>query len=362
MTRTFDFPPLSARLRPLLLLLAAVAAVLVLASCGSDDETPSTTAAAADAGGSFPAVVDHKFGTTTVPSAPKRIAIVGLTEQDAVLALGYKPIATTEWYGDHPYAVWPWAQKALGTAKPTVLKNKDGFPFERIATLRPDLIIGTNSGMKQADYDKLSKIAPTIAGVKGSTDYFSQWDQQTLQVAKALGKEQEGRALIQRIKDDYAKVGAEHPDFKGKTVTFSQNAFYDGSLAVYQAGLNTEFLTYLGLVINPKLTPLATKPGVQVSVSAERLDVLDADAMVFATEQQSDIAKLQKVPTFKTLDAVRGNRVVFTDPTLSGAMYFMSPLSLPYVLEHLTPALQAALDGKSPQRLVGSSTGTATAE
>ena len=40
---------------------------------------------------------------------------------------------------------------ALGAAKPTVLSNKDGFQFERIAALRPDLIIGTNAGIKRAD-------------------------------------------------------------------------------------------------------------------------------------------------------------------------------------------------------------------
>ena len=73
--------------------------------------------------------------------------VVGLTEQDTVLALGYKPIATTEWYGGQPYAVWPWARAALGDTKPTVLDNGDGFEFERIAALRPDLILGVNSGM-----------------------------------------------------------------------------------------------------------------------------------------------------------------------------------------------------------------------
>jgi iron complex transport system substrate-binding protein len=39
-------------------------------------------------------------------------------------------------------------------------------------------------------------------------------------------------------------------------VTFSQNAFYDGQLYLYPDGLNTEFLTYLGLEINPKVTAL----------------------------------------------------------------------------------------------------------
>ena len=50
-----------------------------------------------------------------------------------MLQLGYKPIATTEWYGEQPYATWPWAQEALGDAKPTVLDNSDGFDVEKLA-------------------------------------------------------------------------------------------------------------------------------------------------------------------------------------------------------------------------------------
>ena len=124
--------------------LVLVAALLVLSGCGADD--PPRGADAAAKGGAFPVTVEHKFGATTVRSTPRRIAVVGLTEQDTVLALGSKPIATTEWYGKQPHAVWPWAREALGDAKPTVLSNADGFQFERIALLRPDLIIGTNAG------------------------------------------------------------------------------------------------------------------------------------------------------------------------------------------------------------------------
>ena len=287
-----------------------------------------------------------------MPSKPERIVVVGLTEQDAVLALGYKPIATTEWYGDQPYAVWPWAQEALGDAKPTVLDASDGFQFEKIASLRPDLIIGVNSGMKRADYDKLSRLAPTVPAGKGSTEYFSPWDEQVELVAAALGKPEEGRALVQRIKDDYAEAAAAHPEFAGKTATFSQNGFYDGLIYVYPDGLNTDFLTMLGFTINPKLTPLIEREGEQVAVSAERMGVLDADVIVFATEKPSDVAALKKVPTFDTIGAVADNRAVYTDGTLAGAIYFISPLSLPYVLERLTPQLEAAVAGKAPQRVV----------
>jgi iron complex transport system substrate-binding protein len=335
-----------------ILLLMALAA---MAGCGSDAEPAPDDGVARAGDGAFPAHVEHKFGTTTVPSKPERIVVVGLTEQDTVLALGYKPIATTEWYGDQPHAVWPWAREALGDAEPTVLDAADGFQFERIASLRPDLIIGVNSGMKQGDYDKLSRLAPTVPAGKGSTDYFSPWEQQVELVAAALGEPEEGRALVQRIKDDYAEVAAAHPEFRGKTATFSQNGFYDGLIYVYPDGLNTDFLTMLGFTINPKLTPLIERQGEQVAVSVERMSVLDADVIVFATEQPSDVAALKESPTFDRLGAVAENRAVYTDGTLAGAIYFVSPLSLPFVLERLVPQLEAAVAGEAPQRMVDSS-------
>lgn len=59
-----------------------------------------------------------------------------------------------------------------------------------------------------------------------------------------------------------------------------------------------------------------------------------------------------KVKLFPRVPAVARNRAVYTDATLSGAMYFVSPLSLPYVQEHLVPQLDAALDGRAPRRIV----------
>ena len=345
------------RIRMVLFLLVSL---LALGGCGgeSDDDADGgpaasgETAQAAD-GTTFPQTVEHNFGSTTVTKKPERVAIVGLTEQDTVLQLGYKPIATTEWYGDQPSAVWPWAREALGDSKPTVLDNSDGFDVEKLAALRPDLIIGVNSGMDKKAYEQLSKLAPTIPAGKGSLDFFSPWDEQVELISKALGKPEEGLMLVEQVKADYAKAAAANPEFKGKTVTFSQNAFYDGLLYVYQQGLNTEFLEYLGFTINPRLTPLAKNPGEQVSVSEERLDVIDADVIVFATEKPSDIANFKKVPTFRFLNAVKGKHAVYTDATLSGAMYFMTPLALEYVRERLTPELAKAVAGEAPEEMVG---------
>jgi iron complex transport system substrate-binding protein len=340
--------PLLSPTRRSLLLVVLFALAALLSACGSSDET--TGSQPASGGGDFPAKAAHKFGTTVVPEKPERIVIVGLTEQDAVLALGYKPIATTEWFGEKPGAIWPWARAAMGKQNPVVLDASDGIPFEQVAALRPDLIIGTNAGMKRADYEKLSQIAPTVAGVKGGTDYFSPWDQQTILIAEALGRKQEGEALVGEIKREYAKVAAEHPEFEGKTATFSQGNFSGGLIYVYPPGLNTEFLSYLGFEINPKLTPLIENAGEQVTVSPERLDVLEADVIVFATDEPNAVPALKRVPTFDKLRAVAERRAVYTDPTLAGAIYFISPLSLRYVLDHLMPELATAVAGKAPQR------------
>ncbi|HCB07901.1 MAG TPA: ABC transporter substrate-binding protein, partial [Nocardioides bacterium] len=85
--------------------------------------------------------VTHKYGETTVDEEPVRVVSVGVTEQDILMQLGVVPVGVTEWYGEQPFATWPWAQELLGDAEPEVLSTADGFEMERIAALQPDLIV-----------------------------------------------------------------------------------------------------------------------------------------------------------------------------------------------------------------------------
>src|SRR5437764_4802521 len=68
-----------------------------------------------------PVTITHAFGQTVVPAPARRVVSAGFTEQGDLLAVGVVPIATTEWFGNEPFAVWPWAQPKLGGARPTVL-------------------------------------------------------------------------------------------------------------------------------------------------------------------------------------------------------------------------------------------------
>ncbi|GAA3615017.1 ABC transporter substrate-binding protein [Microlunatus ginsengisoli] len=63
-----------------------------------------------------------------------------------------------------------------------------------------------NAGMERADYDKLSKIAPTVTSITGARRYFSAWQDQTRQIATAVGKPAEGEKLIAEIRAGFATL------------------------------------------------------------------------------------------------------------------------------------------------------------
>jgi iron complex transport system substrate-binding protein len=341
--------------------IAVLVAALALVACGSDDPGPteaedgpsgeaeSSAASSAASPAVFPATVQHKFGETTVEEEPERVVSVGYTEHDTLLQLGVVPVAVTDWYGDQPFATWPWAQELLGDAEPEVLSLSDGFQYEKIAALQPDLIIGTNAGMTEEDYDLLSEIAPTVTSVEGSTQYFSSWTDQTLQIARALGREADGQAIIDQVASDHADEAAAHPEYADLTAVFSQGGPYDGILYVYPDGLSTDFLTDLGFQYLPGLQDYAPELGSQAEISAENVELIEADVVVFATESQDQFEELQGWATISLLPAVGENRAIYTDETLAGAVYFDTPLSRAYVLDRLAPMLELAVAGEAPR-------------
>ena len=83
---------------------AVVAVTLaLLAACGgSDGVTPAASGSSAAAADAFPVSLENKYGTTTITKAPQRVVVVGLTEQDSLLALGVVPVATTKWFAENP--------------------------------------------------------------------------------------------------------------------------------------------------------------------------------------------------------------------------------------------------------------------
>ncbi|CAH0234903.1 ABC transporter substrate-binding protein [Microbacterium foliorum] len=339
------------RTRALGALLVAVVSAAALTACAP--ATENAEGAPVVDSDAFPVTVEHAYGDTEIPEQPQRVVTVGVTEQDALWALGVKPVGVTEWYGGHDFASWPWADEARGDSEPEVLTTTDGLDFEAIALLDPDLIIGTNAGMTEEDYDRLSDIAPTIAHSGDYSMYFEPWDVQTLQIGEAVGLKEEAQKLVDDIDAQFAEAAAAHPEFAGKSIVFLQNAIYDGAAIAYQDGLSTDFLTDLGFTIPPDIDAYAPDDtsGGQATIPVENLDVLNsADVLIWGTESDDDIAALEDEPFVTAISAMQNSSVVYTDGVTAGAIYFTSALSLPYVLDALVPALADAVAGDGPAR------------
>ncbi|MCX6462910.1 MAG: iron-siderophore ABC transporter substrate-binding protein [Pseudonocardiales bacterium] len=311
---------------------------LALAACGG---APAPAGPAAGA-----RTLAHKYGTTAVEGDPQRVVTVGLTEQDYAIALGAVPVGAREWFGGQPGALWPWAAEAAGGATPEVLPV-DALNFEQIAALRPDLILGINSGLTQEEYDTLSGIAPTVAQPAGFADYGAPWQTITQTVGAALGREAEAAALVPAIEERFARARADNPGFAGRTGLLAA-LLEDGTFYVYAEGPAPRFLVDLGLTLPPAAEAVFTGPDrAPVALSLEQLPVLEADVLVIGLYGQAAIDARVDDPLFAGLTSVREGRAVLLPElsTANGAMTFGSVLSLPAALDEMVPRIAAALDG-----------------
>jgi iron complex transport system substrate-binding protein len=340
--------------RPIRYACLALALALAAAACGSgDDDDGGASAggqgeAAGDATG-FPVTVEHKYGSTTVESPPERVVTVGLTDQDSVLALGVTPVGVTDWFGDHPNAVWPWAQDELedvGGEPPEVIGDSETINFERIARLRPDVILALYSGLTDDDYETLSEIAPTVAQPADYPDYGIPWQDQTRTIGEVLGRADEADAAVQGVEDEFAAAREAHPEFDGSTALVATP--YQGSISVFApTDPRGRFLDALGFRPVDAIVDLIGD-GFSADLSMEQVDLIDVDAIVWIVEDvRTDLPRLHDEPLYGRMDVARQGREVPVAnlSELGGATSFVTVLSLPVLIDNLVPMLAEAVDG-----------------
>jgi iron complex transport system substrate-binding protein len=286
--------------------------------------------------------IKHVFGETKIPGPPKRVVSAGYTDQDDLLALGVVPVAVTNWFGDQPFGVWPWALPKLGTAQPVVLDLSNGIQVDQIAACKPDLIVATNAGLDADIYTKLSSIAPTVAQ-SGQDAFFEPWKDQAATIGQAVLKFDEMRTLVSALDDKFVNAGKNNASFSGKKVFVVRGAFVGDALQITPAGWRTDFLTQMGFVIPDGIDSYVK--GNEALVPRDRAaSVLDeADALIWTTESDGERAALLADPTFAQLKATRTNRNVLTGKDLAGAITFATVLSYTAVADQLPPLINKVL-------------------
>jgi iron complex transport system substrate-binding protein len=307
-------------------------------------EAPATEAAAS----AYPVTIEHKYGSTTITEFPERIVLVGLTEQDALLALGVVPVATREWYGERPGAIFEWAQDKLGDAEVPVVLPSVELNFEQIAGLNPDLIVGLYAGITQEEYDTLSKIAPVVAQPAEYVDYGISWQEATRTIGLIVGQAERAGELIAEVDAKFAEARAAHPEFEGASgVVASTWGFPDNYYAYHSQDPRNRLLTSLGFVIPAEVDELA-EDTYGATISRERLDIVDVDALVWIAFSEEEVETNRNDPLYSKLNAASEGRDIFLPETnaIYDALNFNTVLSLPFVLDGLVPQLAAAVDGE----------------
>jgi len=309
----------------------AAAGLLVFAApaaCSSHKPPPAST------GGGGPLTITHTFGETTISEPPKRVVSAGFTGQDDLLALGIVPVAVTNWFGDQPFGVWPWALPKLGNAKPVVLNLDNGIQAQQIAGLKPDLIVATDAGLDQDTYQKLAAIAPTLAQSDGDA-FFEPWKDQAKAIGQAVYQSGQMTSLINGVDKGFTAVADKYPQFKNKRVVLLQGKLHDDNV-VATTGWRTEFLTQMGLTIPESIAGMAVDPE-RAFISRDKIkSVLGAtDLLIWTTESDKDQADLLANPDVAELRS----RSVFTTKDQAGAIAYASPLSYPLVADQLPPLI-----------------------
>lgn len=330
------------RTRGARLLPAALALILLIVTgCARGPEQQPTGEGPANTAGTFPTTVDTKFGPVEIAEQPRRVVALGWGDAETALALGVQPVGASDWLAFGGEGVGPWA-KGRYDSPPQLISTMEPS-FEQIAALEPDLILDVKGSGDQQRHDQLAQIAPTVGVPTGADNYLTSGPDQVRVISTALGLPEKGDELLAEVDAKFAKVASAHPQWKGRTVTAATRTS-EGWGAYVESSERVQFLKRLGFVQNPTIARMEPNSGgFSVSISAEQLNLLDADAVIALPIYVPD-TEITENPSFQAIPAVKDGRAIVLDEDARAAWSLGSTLATSYALEQLVPQLEQHLD------------------
>ncbi|MEH1167742.1 ABC transporter substrate-binding protein [Micromonospora sp. CPCC 205539] len=316
-----------------------VAASGALAACGDDADAPAANSSGVgSAAVAYPVTVTHKLGKVTLDKAPERVVALSDADLDALLLLGVQPVGIAASLDEGGITAWA---KPKITGKPALLSAGDaGVNPEEIAKLNPDLVLAGGDYYIDQEYAKLSPLVPTTAYESGP--FEDPWQVTLRQVAKLVGKVEQGETIIKDVEAKVAKVKADHPELVGKTFSLSQ-AFEAGTIGVLRSAEDTgvKSINEFGMTLAPEVAKLQGTD-FAVTLSLEKLATVDADVVIVYCVEPGLKTALESNTLFKNLNAVKkGGYVPLTREQFS-ALRNPTPLTIPYFIDNVVPTIAKA--------------------
>ncbi|WP_334471910.1 hypothetical protein [Arsenophonus sp. PmNCSU2021_1] len=133
--------------------------IILLTAC---DRPPVVSNLASETIG-YPKTIITALGKAEIDQSPRRIVALGSGSEDILLALGIVPIAIeSHYWGGDIQGYLPWFKEEIerrGARLPVIIEMYPELDIEKIIKLKPDLILATQSGITQADFNAFTSFA-----------------------------------------------------------------------------------------------------------------------------------------------------------------------------------------------------------
>ncbi|OAN36334.1 ABC transporter substrate-binding protein [Chloroflexus islandicus] len=272
-------------------------------------------------------LIRHTFGETRAPLAPQRILALG---EESLLAdlldAGFRPVASNVNVPDNVPLLA--TEELAGIA---LFPSANDISLETLSAYQPDLIIGTRFFIEQIGYERLSKIAPTIA-LSGATPL-----ENYVETLAVFGRGEEAQRTVANFRAE-VQVMANRLNAAGQSV--SMMTIYPGpNVALWFDGPSPIPLLVRELGIQFRPDP-ATVNGLNIRngrafISLEQLTLASGETILLLQTsgvegEAQAVVELQANPLWQQLPAVQAQRVVILDrigyPGLRGQRALLADL------------------------------------
>ena len=337
------------------LLIIGICTIILIVACDRAPNSSKSEIATSNNSESC-RLVQHQIGETEVCGQPQKVAALSPHILDSMLALGVQPAAYAAWIEykdlktqtyDNPASQIPYLGQWVET-KPMALGDRQSPSLERLALLKPDVILGEE--WQNDRYSLMAQIAPTLLFSDRNKDEQQAWQNDIKGIAKALGKEAQAEELLAAWERQIAQARAA---LKPLLQTDPRIFLISSDLTTYinsqPESTTARLFKKIGFeIVKPEGTEGETE------ISFETLSKIDADIIIVMSRSDENFDNPESVlrqkwsenPLLNSMSVFQQGRVFFVDVYLWSSVT-RGPLTDKLILEALPDLLLGSVEEKN---------------